>query len=277
MGVSEVGGDKTMIKRYENLIDFLKDAEKAGSSGRHSSDWYGNLTWDQTVNKTRKGDDSLVPMAQELIDQLEQADIEVPHREWTPDVYGAYGIVPDALAGSPVPMRRLTMHPTEVAPINIYVSTTSSAGISADVMLKRGVTILALCMKLQQIRPVSLYLLAETHGKTDGEFLQVIKLDSQPIGLAIACFTLTAVGFARHLTYRNAEKIDSFNGAWPNRYASGGSSWVTHVKEVLCMTESDLYIGAARAWDDLVTKPVEWINAQIKKLIDTGDLEENER
>lgn len=257
-----------MLKRYE-FDDYRGIADKAISSRSTWSDdgskWFGYLTYAQAMEGMTVGQESLVPKAEALLEKIDAA-VETPHCEWLPSIYGAYPIVPEYLANSPECMRHKTQVPTDVAPVSVYVSTTCSGSIEDDVMLARGVAILALIMKLQAIRPIDLYMLAETHGQTDGEFLQVIHIPTQPLNISVAAFVLGRVGWARHLTYSVARMLDKFNGCWPRNYAMGDSAWVSHVRETLNMQPHDLYIGAAREWDDMVTKPVEWVNGWVKKL-----------
>lgn len=266
-----------MLKTYE--FDAYLEVAKTATSHRSEwsedgSSWFGHLTNAQCLDGMVAGEESLVPKAEELLDKIDAA-VETPHSEWIPSIYGAYPIVPEFLANNPECMRHRTQVPTDAAPVSIYVSTTSSGSIDHNVMLARGVAILALVMKLQAIRPIDIYLLAETHGQTDGELLQVIRIPTQPVNISVAAFVLSRVGWARHLTYNVARMVDKFNGSWPRHYNMGDSAWVRHVRETLNMQPHDLYIGAAREWDEMVLHPVEWVNSWVKKLA-LGEIEGEE-
>lgn len=255
-----------MLKTYDSLTDFLGAAKGVGLKRyreHEATRWVGYATYDDCLGDAVNGDEKLVPEAEKLLEKLD-ADVEISRARWIPAVSGAYVSVPDYLAGLPMSMRRRKAAADDIAPVRVYVSTTCSASIDTDLMLKRGVAILALVLKLQQVRPVELNLLAETHGETDGEYLQAIPLDSAPLNLSVACHCLTHVGFARHLTYGVAAANDRFNGAWPDNYGGGGAPWEAHVREVLNLSPQDLYIGAAREWDAMITDPVKWVNAQVK-------------
>ncbi len=253
-----------MLIRFDSLGDFARRAGAVLSPSWSSGSWYGDISHARAGELALSGDDSLVPQAETLLEQLDAA-IDITHSTWQPSVYGAYPIVPEFLAGaSPDYMRRRQVCSDDVSPITIYVSTTCSASLEADAMLKRGVAILALVLKLQAMRPVKLILLAETHGRSNGECLQAIEINSQPLDLATICFALTHVGFARHLTYSLARELDGFNGSWPNQYGDGGARWEAHIRPILDMQPQDLYIGAARSWDEAITNPVPWVNAQIE-------------
>jgi len=258
-----------VIKRYESTEDFAT-AVRGCSNPYGTGSFVGHMEFETARLKTLQGDDSYVAEAEKLLDLLD-ASVETPHAEWVGSVYGAYPIVPEFLAGSPTPMRHRQNVEGDNSPITIYVSTTCSAGISTETMLKRGVAILALVLKMQQIRPIELCLLAETHGRTDGEYLQVIPIITKPVDISVAAFTLCHVAFARQLTYGAAIRDDKFNGSWPNTYNGGGAPWEAHVREALGMAEQDLYIGSARMWDDMITKPVEWVNAQVKRFTEVRE------
>lgn len=253
-----------MLLSFDSLGDFARFADSRVTDYRreNSGSFYGGMTWQEAVSSCYSGDLSLVAAAEALLDKID-ASVEVERRLWSPSLYGAFPSVPDFLAGAPDCMRRLRPDPSDVSPVNIYVSTTSSAGISAETMLKRGVAIIALLLKLQQVRPVSLSLLAELHGQSDGACIECIRLESSPIDLSTACFAICRVGFARHLTYGVAQVMDRFNGGWPNGYRS--EHWATEIRQRVGMVEQDLYIPAATAWDPIITDPVAWVNAQVAK------------
>lgn len=260
-----------MIRTYDSIPDFVNVARYCPyKSGALPTKWFGYIDAYECIERSLNGNDRLVPAAEKLLDQLD-ANVEILRPEWAPCVAGAYACVPEYLAGLPECMRRMVPAVNEVTPVQVYVSTTCSASIGTDIMLARGTAILALILKLQQMRPVQLNLLAETHGATDGEYLQVIRVESAPLNLAVACHCLTHVGFARHLTYGTARAQDGFNGAWPDSYSTGGAAWESHVREVLSMNPQDLYIGAAREWDQAITAPVAWVNAQVRAFADRED------
>jgi len=263
-----------MLKRYEGLGEFCRVAKECqGASNSYNDGWAGNISYSEAIEKSLHGEESYVAEAEKLMDQLDAA-ISVPHAEWASSVYGAYPIVAEFLAGSPTPMRHRVEAESDSSPIAVYVSTTCSGGVDAETMLKRGITILALIAKMQQIRPIEVYLLAETHGQTDGEYIQVIPLDSKPIQLSSVAFAMVHVGFARHLTYTIAEVKDRFNGHWPDGFSYMSdihTTWEPHIRQVVGMGENDLYIPPVKWSDELVREPVKWITKQIAKFTARGD------
>ena len=262
-----------MIERFESWQHFVNECEKLSKGGyRHTvkgeDKWHGSLSYAGALKLARTGDESTVASAEKLLDSLAQVDMGAEVTQWLPAQAGAYPCVPEYLSGSPTCMRRIA--PTgDISPINIYVSTTCSAEMSAKQMQSRGVTILALLLKLQQIRPVELFLFAEMHGNTDGSYFEVIPVDSKPLSIAHAAFGLTHVGFARRLTYTMGEARAGFNGAWPKGYKYGDwnpkSEYNQRVAAAIGLTEQDLFIHSAHVQDKLILDPVAWVNEQVTR------------
>ena len=137
-----------MIKRYESIAALRADYIALDCRRRQSDNsWYNNESEAETLRKTEVGDTSLVSSAEALLDKL-NSQIEVPRKIWQRSPAGSFASIPDVLAGLPTPMRRQAHTPDERAPITILVVTTSSAGIDAATLAKRGIVILALVIAL---------------------------------------------------------------------------------------------------------------------------------
>lgn len=169
--------------------------------------WFGNQTFSQIKERAIHGDDSLVAEAEKLIAQLD-ADIELEHPEWVSSVYGAYPIVPEFLAGSPTPMRHRTRVPSDSEPVGIWIDLTSSAGVDYDIIKKRGIVVMALVLKLQQLRAIDLHCCCVLpDDRNGGTFIDLV-MPTRPLQLGVVCHVLTCVGFARHIMYGAAEKMN---------------------------------------------------------------------
>lgn len=230
----------------------------------NSPSWYGGESaWD-SVRYAELGRLDLVPKAEKLLSELDLA-IATPEPVWNPSPVGYYLDVGDYLADAPDCMRTIEFEADERAPITILATTTSSAGISADTLQKRGTVILALVMALSRIRPVNLQQLTFTHGVEGGETIITSGINTAPLDLARACYVLTSAGFARRLTYGIAEKLNRFNGMWPNAYRYGQPRpYLEYLKRVLTPDPSKtLIIGAAELGDELLRNPVEWVTKQV--------------
>lgn len=259
-----------MLVEFDSIEAFARAAKEVVKRPAHSAnEWTGNISFDQAVNLAIKGDESYVKQATELIDKL---DVDMPETRIYETIRSPFGgrvNMTDWLTGAPTPMRRRRRTTSEFAPVKIVVSTTCSSEIKSETMQKRGAVILALLFKLQQVRPIQLYLLTELHGERDGWHYQLIRVESQPLAISVAAFALCNVGFARHLTYDYARSIDGFDGSWPKGYYQ--SNYAQRRAERLNLTDSDLVIKEAYSGDKLVTKPVEWIKEQLSKYTNVND------
>jgi hypothetical protein len=259
-----------MIKRYDSTAalraSYIALGCRRGNSG---SEWYGGETENDTLRKAELGDTSLVPQAEKVLDQLNRT-IDTPRKMWEPAMVGAYYAVPDVIAGRPMSMRQQITTQDEVSPITVLVVTTSSAGIAAETLAKRGTVILALVMALSRVRPVTLQALCCVDGYKDntGETIITSEINTHPLDLATACYVLTSAGFARRLTYGLATELNHFRGGWPKGFtysAGGGSYYDKLIPRLVSDPSRCLLIEAARLNDHLLVNPTEWLNNQITK------------
>ena len=219
------------------------------------------------------GNTKLVPLAEEMLTKLDTM-IETTRLVWDRSPAGAFCCVPDVLAGLPTPMRRQVHQKDEHAPITIFAICSSSGGIGADILTKRGIAILAFVMALSRVRPVELYHLDIGGGRKDGsgETIVSARINTAPLDLATACYVLTSSGFTRRMVYGLEEKLNGDAGSWPKGYYSAPGGYNAKLKKMLVADpERCLIIDAARYNDDLIVKPIEWINKQIKHFTQNED------
>lgn len=269
-----------MIKRYPSIAAMRQHyIETVGDSGYESgygnNSWYNNESRKRTLELSLSGDMRLVPFAEKELDRLDMS-IETPRRSWTRGPAGAYCVVPDVLAGLPTPMRHMVSEPDERAPITILVITTSSAGIDAKTLERRGVTILALTMALTRIRPVSLQALSILNGRDNGETVLTAEINTHPLDLSTACYVLTSAGFARRITYQLSTKIGGATGSWPRKFSyDNPTKYYNYLAETLAPDPSrTLVIGAAQLGDELLKNPQAWVERQVKRFTQAEELED---
>lgn len=237
--------------------------------------WFANESEADTLRKAELGDTTLVAKAEAALEKLDQV-IETPRKVWERSPAGAFCCVPDVLAGLPTPMRRQTQVRDEHAPITILAISTSSAGIGAETLARRGTIILALVMALSRIRPVTLQQLTILHGIEGGETVITSEINTHPLDLATACYVLTSAGFARRLTYGLAKALNSFNGGWPKGFSYySPETYYNRLRHILAPDPTRcLIIGAAQLGDELLDQPITWLNKQITRF--TTELEETQ-
>jgi hypothetical protein len=261
-----------MIRQFASVADFR--AEFLRVCGTNVADthgdasWYGGETLADSLRMSETGSTALVPAAEALLSELDSS-IATPQRVWQRAPAGAYACVPEAIAGIPTPMRRPAYDASEHAPITVLAISTSSAGIKAQTLEQRGTTILALVMALARSRPVSLHSVSILDGKAGGETVWSIRINTAPLDLATACYTLTSAGFARRLNYRLAARLNGFRGSWPARFTyHNPAPYYDYLANTLAPDPSrTLVIGAAQLGDALLARPVEWINTQIARFV----------
>src|SRR6266446_6358532 len=174
-------------------------------------------------------------------------------------------MVPEFLVGAPDCMRVLHDELQDHAPVTIYVASDLSMGVSQAMMLKRGIALLAMCMKLNAERPIKLCMISENQmASRQEEHLLVIEIPTQPLHLATACFALTNGDFARYLAY----PVCSDSGGrvvWPWNYDEGSYRWEAYLRSRGVLGAKDLYFKAAYLLGgEQYTNPVPWVNAQIE-------------
>ena len=253
-----------MICTFDSIASFARAANQAARSNnmyrtRTDGYWFGGLSFDEALNRCTAGDLSLVSKAEQLLEKID-ADVELDRRTWQPSVAGAFPCVPDFLAGAPDCMRRLLPDPSDVSPVSVYVSLTGTADVTADQWLNRGVAIIALLMKLQQVRPVELKILAEMHGNSDGYCYPLITIESRPLDISTAAFALAHAAFCRRLCYGWGLAVDGFSGACGSSY---GVERV--IRQRLGMADVDLYVAPVNGSTPMLKDPVAWVNSQVAK------------
>ena len=173
-------------------------------------------------------------------------------------------------------MRRFEHEENEHAPITILVNTTSSSGIDAKTLQRRGTTILALVMALIRIRPVSLQAVAILHGADNGETVLSATINTAPLDLATACYVLTSAGFSRRFTYNFMRAINASTGGWPRNFNYfQPQKYYDYLSQILGTGQKQtLVIGAAQLGDELLSNPIKWINDQISRFTQREDEEQ---
>jgi hypothetical protein len=155
----------------------------------------------QTFKGVTQGDTGLVPRSDKLLDRIETIEkLSENKPRMQNNVVGSLVNVPAYLQGSPMAMR-MRRKRDEKAPITICVDTTTSAGISAAIIERRGVAVLALLRKLEAAgHAVTLYVTSGLAPYGDTIFL-CAKLDTGPIDLARACWILAKEAMQRQVMF----------------------------------------------------------------------------
>jgi|HubBroStandDraft_1064217.scaffolds.fasta_scaffold125911_2 hypothetical protein len=258
---SRYDSSKNIVHQFESLhslVSYVKSLPLKSAFEGHN----GSL--DKTAEITLRGDETLVSKAEKLMSELE-AKIETNSTSLEADVFGPVLSIPDYLANTPTPFRRLKTVISDVSPVRIFVGIACSGGLSPEEMERRGVAIMALAMALQAIRPVDVILYSE-HGDDArvSDLLYTVTLESRPMSLAHSINAIANVNVARHLTMGIASN-EGWSGHWPKGYSGRKPTpeykvWRT---DVLGITNQDIVLESPFYADEVINNPIAWINKHL--------------
>lgn len=258
------------VTKFDNIADFARDLpDNYELSSSLDLDWRGGKTYKECLEilRTGKGDDDLLEKSATLLDKVEGDGIQVEQNYWDTGRTGPFPCVPAYLSGSPDSMLSLQIVRTETAPIRVYLDLFISCGYSADDVMTRGITLLALCRKLSAIRPVELYLLMSCRkdSERDGWISPMIKIEASPLDLRAASFVIGHPGFVRNLTF-----------AWCRKYGADNSiPFFEYAKARIKPGKDDLFIENAIFTRDVLDNPLEWVNQQVTRFASDADREQD--
>jgi len=221
--------------------------------------FYGpNATAAGAWDKTLTGDSSLVPAAEKLLEAF-SVDAHTSRNKTENWLFGATPNVPAYLSGSPYSMRRRVRYQDDTAPLTIAASLSTSAGISADLLMQRGTAILALVMRLSELRPIKLQLFHEAGGHNCTNLFQVFTVQTQPLALASVCHALTSANFQRGMALCMQQLAGMpEHGPWPyNRNDTRA------YREYLQLSPEDLLIMGAHINE--FNNPHAWLTKQLAR------------
>lgn len=249
-----------------STYDSPRELIERGQENDGDAEWFGG-TPAQIRNWALHGDASMVPAIEAHLNAIDAHLPDTWTRQTRADVYGPRLNVSDWIAERPTPFRRRVRAAVEAAPVRIFVSLTSSAGIDAETMAKRAATICALIELVQQARPVELYAFNELGSYTYSAIFQTVRIGTAPLGLAALAGGIGHVGFARCYGYGTAARDADFDGGWPTLYYEHkATAYAEQRAAALGLGPNDVLIGAAESWDPLIEKPLQWIESQLARI-----------
>lgn len=265
LDIEGVRGHRYHYGSVAALIQGIADLEKIGRGDTVAT----SSEIDRGKVALRNGDLTNVETAQKLIAQVMHS-IPTLRREWKSDVAGFFPNVPAFLAGEPESMWRAELEESDTTPIRIWVGVMSSGAISESELVKRGTTIAALAIALSERRPVLItpYVNLGNGGRgAYGNSGAIVSWDlqSSPASLSELMANLAHPNLVRHLGWHmchlaaQSHGTDTAGGWFPNFLNE------TKMRQFLGCDEQDVWLPSAMVTDDLITKPVEWINREIAR------------
>lgn len=251
------------VVRFESIPHLAKRCESMPEKwqGTNLHDTQG-MRYQAAITKALDGDLEQIKDAERMLDQINSLSTTVNVPQWVNGMAGMFPDVPAYLAEEPECMRYRRVEEDTATPIGIWVDLTSSGGISHGVLVKRGMAILALAMKLEQLRPIEVNLMV---GSPSNGVCVVVPVDSKPLNLAVTCFGMCHSAFARLLMY-SVVRVESNNLV--GSLTREESEW----RRYLDIPKHDVVIASAYLSneDAIVADPVGWVNAQLAKLGELG-------
>lgn len=242
------------IDDVAEAVNVMKGAKQIYGGGS----WYGGETLPEALQYAQRGNEALVPMAEEMMAQI-AAEVDTRGFERVASPCGAFPVVGDFLAGRPDCMRRNV--PNHHGPVRLIMDTTSSGGIDAEDLQRRGAAFLALVMTLAQERPVELWWTCalDMHGAS-GCSAVVVRCPTLPLNVSVCAHLLTSQAWTRGVGYSYLFSRGA-GGMWPFNTAPGETYAI--MREVYDLAPQDVYVPAIYIRDDLIRQPVAWINRQL--------------
>jgi hypothetical protein len=235
-----------------------------GGEYQAQKSWTLGVGWEDSVKRATLGDNSLVVGASTLLDKLQINTGEVTAFKTVLGVSGGAVCVPAFLTNHPESMLGRQRRPHNTRQVNIYLNTTSSAGVSGDALLRRGTAVLALLegLRMQQVA-VDLFLVStldKYNNRNNGCEYSVIELPSRPLDLATVGFAVAHPAFTRNLVYGLHRKL-GFAGGWAT------DSSVLGVRKALGLAPQDVYIDKVYGHEENITNPQAWLDKHMSQII----------
>ncbi len=272
------GMRNTTLWQFENtdaFADHMRDIARLHSASRYvrggRDSWSGG-DWSDAMRIITSGDSqencrSVEKLIDEVEDKLPVTDGVMP---WATDLVGYIPHVPNVLIGVPDSMLRPNLEADSVrAPVRLFVDIGASGGFSSDQMRKRGAAIAALAVKIGQSRPVELFALS-TLKDSSGPITSIVtvNLGVAPLNVPLVTAALTNPLTFRRLMFAQLHAVGSNKGSVRWAWSSGPhkDDYQEKIRKVLNLTDNDILIKAGHLTDDLVLKPVKWVEAQLREI-----------
>lgn len=260
---TQYGEDNLAVCDMPGFIEFCDKSTRNRGSSRDS--WYGGMGFDKSLDCVRSGDLAGVPASEQYLKAFENLVPATKAFQVFDSVVGGIPNVPAYIAGMPLNMRQRRRTVKSTAPICVMADLTSSAGVSADDVRKRGCAILALVRLLSAIRPIQLWAVVAlgSHRKRN---TVAARLNTAPLDLARAAHVLTHPSVSRCLSYGALETVFNSYGQWPyGSIENHRSCAAATYKEHLCPGSEAIFVPPVFLTDDSIKAPEKWLREMLQR------------
>lgn len=262
--------DITTHHVFDSPSAFLAECRRLNIRPSYSS-WTGGDKAEEVHRKLDQGDTKYVAEAEAAIAEIMSGlHLEALRNEWEDAVAGCIPNVPAFCAGVPLTMRRKHIVVTEISPIKIFVSLTSSGGVNTATLTRRGVCLLALVIALTRVRPVELWTfnaidMDSGFGRSSSggwqPIVDLVKLPTQPIDVGLISYILVNMSFTRGLgySYNNHFKHDyTHHAPLPN---------LDKCRKLVGAEPQDVVFPPIHLYEEY-SNPTKWVKDRLKKILD---------
>lgn len=256
-------------QRFDSIGDFIRDAEKRISFSEDKRDWFGNQSEREAADCALHGDERYTTQAATWFERYCDLLPSTVAYGVINSPFGARFNVAELLNEGATPFRRRARLSSDINPLHVVVSLTSSGGIEAADCEKRGMAVLALVQAIEQVRPVTLDLMVELDGRPDGYGYVLMGIET-PLSLSQSAFALCSEGFTRGIAYKWLKASFGSFGRWPEGFSSDSRVYTPLVKQRLGLSEADLFIPPIYLSDDAIRNPEKWLQDKLKQVLPEG-------
>lgn len=243
-----MGNRRVNVSRFTNASEVLAAAMSRPHhlAGRTNPEFYGDDSASAVKSACRSGHAKSAAAVERIMDRIEAA-LPVSERPTIEASYvPGYVCVGDALSGSPEAFRRRVQTADDTAPVRFIVDLSVWAGISSDVVARRGAAACALVKATMAYRPVTLEVICgfnfSQNTKVTGVI--VVEIDPRTLDLSMLAFVLAHPGFLRRVMFDAAGHINDAVG------------------DLLPRAEHARYINALNPDKHTITMPPIWDNSE---------------
>lgn len=265
-------GKKEFITKFDSMTEFVDGMKNRNVQVSSSSSWIGGSA-DEALSQCITGNLAAVPESDKLMAKYEtMIDYQSSKFVAIDDIAGGVPNVPAFLACSPLNMRRRKRIASDLGPLIICADLTSSGGISASHLVKRGVAILSLVRAMVAKRPVTLWVGGGLSNGPKGynACYAWTRLDTAPMDLARVAHFITSVALIRGWTYSFLNSHGA-GGGWPWDSQRADRKFGQRDLE-RHMGGEVFYIAPIHLSDESITNPDKWIADNVKKYSMPADI-----
>lgn len=263
---------------FESVTEYLSYVETEVPNGlrditrSESRSFFNNTTFSDMKDNSVRGVPSLVAESEKFLDKVHfQINASLP--VWVLRPEGAFASVPDYLAGHPDCMMKKVHEHSDRSPVNVYVSISTSARVSAQSIRNRGLAVTAFVRELAQSRPVKLFVFSEGGCyQGAGIVIQTVDISNILESLSSLVYVLSAVEFARYCSLAVDSAKYNSGGSWGydvhNDIVYNQNGWYRkNIRDILQCNDNDvvippmyLYDPDSKLWDN---EPHTWVQKML--------------